>query len=183
MDRLSRSDVIFKIIAYLLISALVVIALYPLIYAFSASISGRAAYETGRVVFLPVDLDFQVYKILFARNGFWISYTNTLFYTVFGTIWSMFISTTGAYALSKRKLLMRRQLNFFVVFTMWFSAGMKYFSTPMSLNSTDNRRKIRHDPSQKARIFTRKRLRLCMGISQKLLPMKKSRNLLPYENN
>ncbi|MBN2504634.1 MAG: carbohydrate ABC transporter permease [Bacilli bacterium] len=130
MDRLSRSDVIFKIIAYLLISALVVIALYPLIYAFSASISGRAAYETGRVVFLPVDLDFQVYKILFARNGFWISYTNTLFYTVFGTIWSMFISTTGAYALSKRKLLMRRQLNFFVVFTMWFSAGM----IPLYLN-------------------------------------------------
>jgi putative aldouronate transport system permease protein len=124
MDRLSRSDIIFKIVAYLLISALVVVALYPLIYAFSASISGRAAYETGRVVLLPVDLDFQVYKILFARNGFWISYTNTLFYTVFGTIWSMVISATGAYALSKRKLLFRRQFNFFVVFTMWFSAGM-----------------------------------------------------------
>jgi putative aldouronate transport system permease protein len=124
MDRLSRSDIIFKIVAYLLISALVVVALYPLIYAFSASISGRAAYETGRVVLLPVDLDFQVYRILFARNGFWISYTNTLFYTVFGTIWSMFISATGAYALSKRKLMFRRQFNFFVVFTMWFSAGM-----------------------------------------------------------
>ncbi|MCK7488610.1 MAG: carbohydrate ABC transporter permease [Bacillus subtilis] len=88
---------------------------------------------------LPVDIDFQVYEILFNRNGFWISYSNTLFYTVFGTLWSMFISTTGAYALSKRKLYFRRQFNFFVVFTMWFSAGM----IPSYLNYTklgvDNR--------------------------------------------
>lgn len=139
MERLNRSEIIFKLIAYLLVAAFALVALYPLIYAVSASISGRAAYETGRVVLLPVDIDFQVYRILFNRNGFWISYSNTLFYTVFGTLWSMFISTTGAYALSKRKLWFRRQFNFFVVFTMWFSAGM----VPSYLNYTsmgvDNR--------------------------------------------
>jgi putative aldouronate transport system permease protein len=139
MERLSRSEIIFKLIAYLLVAAFALVALYPLIYAVSASISGRAAYETGRVILLPVDIDFQVYEILFNRNGFWISYSNTLFYTVFGTLWSMFISTTGAYALSKRKLYFRRQFNFFVVFTMWFSAGM----IPSYLNYTklgvDNR--------------------------------------------
>ena len=41
-----------------------------------------------------------------------------------GTAWSMLISLTGAYALQKRKLLFRRQWNFLLVFTMWFSAGM-----------------------------------------------------------
>ncbi len=124
MERMSRSEIIFKVIAYLLIAAFAVIALYPLIYAVSASMSGRAAYETGQVVLLPRDLDFQVYRILYNRNGFWISYTNTLFYTVFGTMWSMLISTTGAYALAKTRLKFRRQMNFYVVFTMWFSAGM-----------------------------------------------------------
>lgn len=124
MERMNRSEIIFKTIAYLLIAAFAVVALYPLIYAFSASISGRAAYETGQVVLLPKDLDFQVYEILYNRNGFWISYTNTLFYTVFGTMWSMFISTTGAYALAKKRLKFRRQFNFIVVFTLWFSAGM-----------------------------------------------------------
>jgi putative aldouronate transport system permease protein len=44
----------------------------------------------------------------------------------------MFITTIGAYALSKKRLLFRRQLNFFVVFTMWFSAGM----IPTYLNYT-----------------------------------------------
>lgn len=124
MERMNKSEKIFKVIAYILVGFLAIIALYPLVYAFSASISGKSAYETGKVVLWPIDINFQVYKILYQTNGFWISYVNTLFYTVFGTMWSMLISTTGAYALAKKNLKFRRQFNFFVVFTMWFSAGM-----------------------------------------------------------
>ena len=69
----------------------------------------------------------------------WISFVNTLFYTIFGTAWSIFISALGAYALAKRRLLFRRQFNFLVVFTMWFNAGM----VPLYLNyismGVDNR--------------------------------------------
>lgn len=133
MERMSRSEVIFKTISYILIGVFAIIALYPLIYAFSASLSGRGAYETGQVILWPVDIDFEVYRILYNRNGFWISYTNTLFYTVYGTLWSMIISTMGAYALAKSRLLFKRQLNFLVVFTMWFSAGM----IPTYLNYVD----------------------------------------------
>jgi putative aldouronate transport system permease protein len=43
---------------------------------------------------------------------------------VFGTVWSMVISSLGAYVLSKKKLMFRRRLNFLLVFTMWFNAGM-----------------------------------------------------------
>jgi putative aldouronate transport system permease protein len=45
-------------------------------------------------------------------------------------MWSMAISLTGAYALQSVHLLFRRQLNFLLVLTMWFSAGM----IPMYLN-------------------------------------------------
>jgi putative aldouronate transport system permease protein len=132
MERLNRSEIIFKYISYLLIGVFGIISLYPVIYAFSASISGKLAYESGQVVLLPVNINFTVYKLLYEDKGFWISYINTLFYTFFGTLWSMFITTIGAYALSKKRLLFRRQLNFFVVFTMWFSAGM----IPTYLNYT-----------------------------------------------
>lgn len=132
MERLNRSEAIFKVLSYILIGAFGIMALYPVIYAFSASISGRVAYEAGKVVLLPVDTNFLVYKLLYEDKGFWISYINTLFYTFFGTIWSMFISIIGAYALSKKRLLFRRQFNFMVVFTMWFSAGM----IPTYLNYT-----------------------------------------------
>ena len=124
MNRLTKSEIIFKFVAYALIGAFAIMALYPVIYAFSASISGKLAYEAGDVVLLPKNINFTVYQLVLDDKKFWISYVNTLFYTVFGTAWSMFISITGAYVLAKRKLIFRRQFNFFIVFTMWFNAGI-----------------------------------------------------------
>ncbi|KAA3662034.1 MAG: carbohydrate ABC transporter permease [Chloroflexi bacterium] len=139
MQRLSRSELIFKLFAVSLVTIFGLMAFYPVFYAFSASISGKLAYEAGKIVLLPKDTTFQVYELIYLDKGLWISFTNTLFYTIFGTAWSIFISATGAYALSKRRLLFRRQFNFLVVFTMWFSAGM----VPLFLNYTgmgvDNR--------------------------------------------
>jgi putative aldouronate transport system permease protein len=124
LERLNSSEVVFKAISYITVGLFSLAALYPVLYALSASISGKMAYEFGEVVFLPKDTNFEVYKYLLNNKTFWLSYINTLFYTLFGTGWSMLISTCGAYALSKKKLLFRRQFNLFIVFTMWFSAGM-----------------------------------------------------------
>ena len=139
MLRLSRSELIFKALALSIIVIFSLMAFYPVFYAFAASISGKIPYESGDVVLLPKDVSFQVYELIYKDKALWISFTNTLFYTIFGTAWSLFISITGAYALSRRRLLFRRQFNFLVVFTMWFSAGM----VPLFLNYTslnvDNR--------------------------------------------
>lgn len=124
MERLNKSEIVFKVISYVLLGAFAIVALYPVVYAFSASVSGKMAYESGRVILWPVDVNFQVYELLFFDKGFWNTYINTLFYAVFGTAASMIVTTIGAYALSKRKLLFRRQFNFLIVFTMWFSAGL-----------------------------------------------------------
>jgi len=130
MNRLSRSELIFLIFAIGLVTVFGLMAFYPVAYSFSASISGKTVYEAGKIVLFPKDVTFQVYELIYKDKGLWISFTNTLFYTVFGTAWSIFISALGAYALSKKHLLFRRQFNFLIVFTMWFSAGM----VPLYLN-------------------------------------------------
>lgn len=139
MDRLNKSEKIFKVFSYTMVIIFALLALYPVLYAFSVSISGKVAYESGQIVLLPKDVTFQAYDMVLHNKGFWISYTNTLFYTVLGTAWSMVISLTGAYALQKSKLLFIRQWNFLLVFTMWFGAGM----IPLYLNykgmGVDNR--------------------------------------------
>lgn len=139
MERLDKSEKIFKVFAYTMVIIFALMALYPVLYAFSVSISGKVAYESGEIVLLPKDVTFQAYDMVLHNKGFWIAYTNTLFYTVLGTAWSMAISLTGAYALQKTKLIFRRQWNFLLVFTMWFSAGM----IPLYLNyksmGVDNR--------------------------------------------
>ena len=138
-ERSSRSEIIFRVISYALITVFALLCLYPIIYAFSVSISGKVAYETGEIILFPKDLTIQAYEMVLYDKGFWIAYTNTLFYTVFGTAWSMFISLTGAYALSKSTLMGRRKWNFLLVFTMWFSAGMiAHFLNYKELN-VDNR--------------------------------------------
>ncbi len=139
MKNRDKTEIGFKIVAYTVIGLFSLLAIYPVIYAFSSSISGKNAYEAGDVILLPKQIQFVVYELIYSDKGFWISYINTIFYAFFGTLWSMLISVTGAYALSKSRLLFRRQFNFLVVFTMWFSAGM----IPLYLNyvnmNVDNR--------------------------------------------
>ncbi len=122
--KLESSELIFKIISYTLLTVFALCCLYPFVYAVSASISGRSAVEYGSVVLFPKDIQFGAFARMFGDNMFWNAYSNTLFITLYGTLWAMLTSILGAYALSKKRLLFRKSFNFFLVFTMWFSAGI-----------------------------------------------------------
>ena len=122
--KLEISELIFKIISYTLLTIFALCCLYPFVYAVSAAISGRDAVEYSQVVLFPKDIQFDAFKRMFNNNMFWNAYSNTLFLTLYGTIWSLFVAILGGYALSKKRLLFRRGFNFFLVFTMWFSAGL-----------------------------------------------------------
>ena len=122
--KLEISELIFKVISYTLLTVFALCCLYPFVYAISASISGRSAVEYGQIVLFPKDIQFDAFKLMFNDNMFWNAYSNTLFLTLFGTLWSMFVAILGGYALSKKRLLFRTFFNFFLVFTMWFSAGI-----------------------------------------------------------
>ena len=138
--KLEISELIFKILSYTLLTMFALCCLYPFVYAVSAALSGRAAVEYGQVVLLPKDIQFAAFARMFNNNMFWNAYSNTLFLTLYGTIWSMIVAILGAYALSKRRLLFRKFFNFFLVFTMWFSAGivpqyLNYLSTKEVFNA------------------------------------------------
>ena len=130
--KLEVSELIFKIVAYTLLTIFAVCCLYPFVYAISASISGVEAVEFNEIILLPKDIQFDAFKAVFNNNAFWSSYANTLFLTFFGTIFSLLVAILGGYALSKKRLLFRKGFNFFLVFTMWFSAGV----VPQFLNYT-----------------------------------------------
>ena len=122
--KLEISELIFKIISYTLLTIFALCCQYPFVYAVSAAISGRDAVEYSQVVLFPKDIQFDAFKRMFNNNMFWNAYSNTLFLTLYGTIWALFVAILGGYALSKKRLLFRRGFNLFLVFTMWFSAGL-----------------------------------------------------------
>ena len=122
--KLEFTELIFKIISYVFLTVFALCCLYPFLYAISSSISGIDAVERGDIVLLPKNVQFDAFLRMFNNNNFWNAYTNTLFITFYGTLWAMGVAILGAYALSKKRLLFRKGVNFFLVFTMWFSAGI-----------------------------------------------------------
>ena len=122
--KLEISEQLFKGLSYLLLTIFALCCLYPFVYAVSASMSGRHAVEYSQVVLFPKDVQFDAFARMFQNNMFWNAYSNTLFLTLYGTLWSMGVAILGGYALSKKRLLFRKTFNFFLVFTMWFSAGI-----------------------------------------------------------
>lgn len=129
------SEIIFKVFAYFFIAVFALICLYPFVYAISGALSGYSALYSGAVVVFPVDLQIDAFKVVFTDNGFWSAYSNTIVLTLFGTLYSMILSILGGYALSKKNLFGHKFFNFFLVFTMWFTAGM----IPTYLNYIDTR--------------------------------------------
>ena len=137
--RLEITELIFKIIAYTFLGIFSLCCLYPFVYTISSSISGKDAVNYNQVILFPKDVQFQAFASIFNNNSFWNAYTNTLFLTVFGTIWASGVAILGGYALSKKRLLFRKGFNFFLVFTMWFSAGIvpqyiNYLQTKQAFN-------------------------------------------------
>ncbi len=119
-----KSELIFRIVAYFFLIIFALMCVYPLIYALAAAFSSADAVNKGSVILWPVGISGSAFKAVLTDNMFWINYSNTMFVTFFGTIWALGYSVLGAYALSKKRLLGRRGFNFFLVFTMWFSAGI-----------------------------------------------------------
>lgn len=100
------------------------VALYPVYYVLIASFSRPFFVESGDVIFWFKGFNFESYRDAFAKDGIWVAYANTIFYTVFGVIVNMVFTTTMAYALSKKRLPFQKFFILMTIFTMWFSAGI-----------------------------------------------------------
>ncbi|MBE5961158.1 MAG: carbohydrate ABC transporter permease [Lachnospiraceae bacterium] len=120
----SASDKVFDLVVYVLVLFAVLITIYPFIYVTSVSLSSGAAVNKGLVKFLPVDLDFAAYKMVMQYNELWRAYGNTILYTVFGTLMNIIFTCLAAYPLSRKQFFLRKKLNFFLAFTMYFSGGL-----------------------------------------------------------
>ena len=120
----SAGDKVLDIIIWALVLFAVIITLYPFLYVVSVSISDGAAVARGDVLLLPKGFSLEAFGMVTQYRQLWTSYGNTFIYTVFGTIANVIFTCLGAYPLSKKHFFLRRPLNFFVVFTMYFSGGL-----------------------------------------------------------
>lgn len=121
----SISSKILDVIIYISLIFLMIVILYPIIYIFSVSVSSATAYESGRVVFLPVEFNLETYKVIFEAGTIPRSFVNSVIYTVVYVVISLLFTTTMAYPLSraKERVPFKGIISKIVIFTMFFSAG------------------------------------------------------------
>ena len=120
----SVSDRLFLILDWLLLIFLLIIVTIPLLNVISCSLSDPAAVGAGKVFVFPVEFNIDAYKQLFREDTIMSGFTNTIFYTFFGTLLNVLMTLSCAYPLSRIELLGRKPLMMFFTFTMLFSGGM-----------------------------------------------------------
>ncbi|WP_205171708.1 carbohydrate ABC transporter permease [Bacillus pakistanensis] len=120
----SFSEKLSTILIYTALAILSIACLYPFIYVLSASFSSGLSVVKGEVLLFPKEINLDSYKTILSKEGLWLAYGNTVFYTVVGTALSLLLTICGAYPLSKKRLKGRTVIAFFVAFTLWFGAGL-----------------------------------------------------------
>ena len=117
-------DKVVYFINYILLTLLLILVLYPIIYIVSCSFSSGSALMAGRVRLLPVEPTLDSYKAVFKYDSIWTGYVNSLGYTVVGTLISIVLTLFAAYPLSRDDFQGNRIFTGLFLFTMMFSGGL-----------------------------------------------------------
>ncbi len=118
------ADKVYYTISGILLTLVLIAVAYPIIFVVSASFSSGSAVSSGKVLLWPVGFNLDGYKAIFRKDDIWLSYLNTIKYTLVGTLFNLFVCMCGAYPLSRRELKGRGPLMFLFAFTMYFGGGM-----------------------------------------------------------
>ncbi len=123
--RKSVADYLFESINGFFLVMLTLATLYPFLYVVFISLSKPEAMVGYRGLMLgPRGFSLTSYRRVFLNPMIRIGYMNTLFYVIVGTTINIFLTSLGAYALSRRNLYFKNILTIFIVFTMFFSGGI-----------------------------------------------------------
>jgi putative aldouronate transport system permease protein len=120
----TKQDRIFMIFNNLLLVIAFLLVAYPLIYIISSSLSSTSAVLAGRVTFFPVEPTLKGYKAVFENKHILTGYSNSILYTIFGTLINVIVTLLAAYPLSRVDFKQRNFFMFLFTFTMFFNGGL-----------------------------------------------------------
>ncbi|MCQ2520691.1 MAG: carbohydrate ABC transporter permease, partial [Lachnospiraceae bacterium] len=114
-------ELIFHIIMLAFCFACIVPFIFVVIISFSSQESIRAIGFS----FVPKSLSVSAYEYVFALGRqLWVSYFNSFFITVVGTVCSLLVTIMYSYALFRKDFKYRTFFTFFCFFTMIFGGGL-----------------------------------------------------------
>lgn len=121
---MKREDMAFSFMVYVLLTFVLIIIAFPLIYLVSASFSSPQAVISGRVWLLPVDFTIKGYEAIFKDSIIIRGFLNSLYITAVGTGINILMTVMMAYPISRKKFYGRKAFTMFMMITMFFGGGL-----------------------------------------------------------
>lgn len=124
--RLSSSRKLFIGSAYIFLTVLALICIFPLAHVLVVSLSSSSAVTAGKVWLVPVDFTIASYKVVFSQQAFLVSFWISIKRVILGTLISLALSVLTAYPLSREQSQFRPRTIYawFFVLTTMFSGGL-----------------------------------------------------------
>ena len=119
-----------QVILVLVLSLFVLTCVLPFLNVAALSLSSKSAILRHDVTLWPVEFTTQAYKVIFSDKSLLWCMVYTIYVTVMYTVIAMILTILMAYPLAKKRMHGRKALNFFALFTMYFSGG----TIPIYLN-------------------------------------------------
>ncbi|MFE0555064.1 MULTISPECIES: carbohydrate ABC transporter permease [Paenibacillus] len=118
-------DKIFNTIIYVILGLCGLIAILPILYVVSVSITpfGEVLRNGGFILF-PKEITFSAYRTLLTESNIPKAFQITVLITVIGTAVNLVLTGLMAYPLSRRNLPGRNFFLLMIVFTLLFSGGL-----------------------------------------------------------
>ncbi len=120
----TRGYRIFSVVNAVVLVLVMIVTLYPFANIIAQSFSSEGFITSGQVNLVPRGFNVETYKTVMGDDLFWTNYKNTVVYTVVATAIAMVLTTTFAYAISKKHLRGRGIFIGLAVFTMFFNGGL-----------------------------------------------------------
>ncbi len=116
---------LFDLINTVLLVLLALVLFYPMYYVLLASVSIPAQIAKYRgVMLLPQGFTLEAYRLVLKNPNILTGYVNTIIIVVAGTAVNMVFTSSLAYVLSRKNLMLKGLIVGLVVFTMYFQGGL-----------------------------------------------------------
>lgn len=130
----------FDVFLVLFLTLLMFVVLIPFYFTVIQSFMTQQEYIMNSVTWIPKEPTLKNYQDIFVATDMMRGFFNSVIYTVFGVLFSMFITTSLAYGLSRKNFPGRKLIQNMVVFTMYFGGGLiPFFLLVKQLNMINTR--------------------------------------------
>lgn len=115
---------VFDYVIFIVLGIAALFCLYPLVSVLLISFASEGDFYSSRFMVLPKHFNFESYRFILTQGRIGIAFLESIGIAAMYVVYSLLLTSIGAYALTKTKMPGNRVFFVFVLITMFFGGGL-----------------------------------------------------------